>query len=63
VAGTTRRVEVTAQGQPLGGGRYRFTGSVPIVMSQFGIDPPTAMLGAMRTGDRVTVHYNVILGG
>jgi polyisoprenoid-binding protein YceI len=59
IHGTSRAQRVTAQGQVLGNGRYRFTGSVPVTMSQFGVDPPTAMLGTLRTGDRVTVRFDV----
>jgi polyisoprenoid-binding protein YceI len=59
VMGTTRAQRVQAQGQALGDGRYRFTGSVPVTMSQFGVEPPTAMLGTLRTGDRVTVRFDV----
>ncbi len=28
-------------------------------MSEFGVDPPRAMMGTLRTGDRVTVHFAV----
>jgi polyisoprenoid-binding protein YceI len=59
IRGTTRAQRIQAQGQALGGGRYRFTGSVPVTMSQFGVTPPTAMLGTLRTGDRVTVRFDV----
>jgi polyisoprenoid-binding protein YceI len=61
IAGQTRPVQFTAQGQALANNRYRFTGSVPVTMSQFGIRPPTAMMGTMRVGDRVTVSYDVTL--
>jgi hypothetical protein len=54
-------MQITAQGQALSGNRYRFTGSVPVTMSQFGMRPPTAMMGAMRVGDRVTVRFDVTL--
>ena len=59
IHGTTRAQRVQAQGQDLGNGRYRFTGSVPVTMSQFGVTPPTAMLGTLHTGDRVTVSFDV----
>jgi polyisoprenoid-binding protein YceI len=62
IRGTTRAQRVQAQGQALGGGRYRFTGSVPVTMSQFGVTPPTAMMGTLRTGDRVTVRFDVTIG-
>ena len=60
IAGTTRNIDMTVNGQVLDDGRVRFTGSTPLKMSDFGIDPPTAMLGAMKTGNEVTVHFDVI---
>ena len=33
------------------------TGTVPINMKDFGIDPPTAMLGTVRTGEKVEVTF------
>ncbi|GAB5535068.1 MAG: hypothetical protein Rubg2KO_13170 [Rubricoccaceae bacterium] len=57
--GTTRSVAIRAQGKSLGGNRFQVTGSVPVTMSQFGIDPPRAMMGTMRTGDQATVQFNV----
>jgi polyisoprenoid-binding protein YceI len=62
IHGTTRAQRIQAQGQALGGGRFRFTGSFPVVMSEFGVSPPTAMMGALRTGDRVTVSFDVTAG-
>lgn len=61
VHGQSRGVSIAAQAQALGGNRFKVTGSVPVVMSQYGISPPTAMLGTMRTGDRVTVKFDVTM--
>lgn len=61
IAGRSRPTQVTAQGQVQADGRYRFTGAVPVTMSQFGVTPPTAMMGAMRVGDRVTIRFDVTL--
>lgn len=33
------------------------SGTVPINMREFGIDPPTAMLGTIRTGENVEVAF------
>lgn len=63
IAGQTRDVRFTTTGQVLADGRYRLTGSVPITMTQFGIDPPTAMLGTLRSGDDVTVRFDVTIRG
>ena len=59
IAGKTQTVQMSARGKAAGAGAYRFTGSVALKMTDFGVDPPTAMLGAMKTGDAVTVHFDV----
>ena len=59
IHGTTRTQTVRANGRALSGGRFQFTGEVPVTMSQFGVDPPRAMMGTLRTGDRVTVKFDV----
>lgn len=61
IAGQTRTVQVTGQGQAVGGNRFHVTGSVPLLMSQYGIRPPTAMMGTMRTRDAVTIRFDVTL--
>lgn len=63
IKGSTQAVTFMAQGQPLGNGRFKVTGEVPVTMSQFGVRPPTAMMGAMRTGDRVAVKFDVTMNG
>jgi len=37
------------------------TGNKELLMSQFDIRPPTAMMGLMKTGDRVTIRFALIL--
>lgn len=61
IAGTTKTINVTAKAEPLSGNRMRLTGQVPLAMTNFGISPPTAMLGALRTADDVTVSFNVVV--
>jgi polyisoprenoid-binding protein YceI len=63
IAGVTKDVRFTANGRVLADGRYNLTGSVPLLMTDFGIDPPTAMLGALRSGDQVTVRFDVNVRG
>jgi hypothetical protein len=29
-------------------------------MSDYGMKPPTAMLGTIKTGDAVTVHFDLV---
>ncbi len=35
-------------------------GNIPLKMSDFGIDPPTAMMGTLKTGDDIVIHYEVL---
>ena len=60
VAGTTQPLMFHANAEALGTGRFRFTGEVPLLMSDFGIKPPTAMLGTLKTGDAITVAFDVV---
>lgn len=60
VAGTTRLVETTAHGQRLGEGRYRVGGSQPLRMSDFGIEPPSGLLGLVRAHDRIRVRFDLV---
>ena len=59
INGRTRTQSVRANGRALSNGRFQFTGEVPIAMSDFGVDPPRAMAGVLRTGDDVTVKFDV----
>jgi polyisoprenoid-binding protein YceI len=55
-AGTTRSVEMTVIGRA-DGRRLYFEGSTRILLTHFNIDPPTAVLGTIRTGDEVTLAF------
>jgi polyisoprenoid-binding protein YceI len=37
------------------------TGSAKIKMSEFNVEPPSFMFGAMKTGDEVTIKFNLTL--
>ena len=60
VAGTTRLVETTAHGQRLDDGRYRTWGHQPFLMSNFGIEPPTGLLGLVRAHDHIRVRFDLV---
>jgi polyisoprenoid-binding protein YceI len=60
LAGVTREIEGPVVAERLADGSIRFTGSHPLLMSEYEITPPTAMLGALRTGDRVVVHFELV---
>lgn len=60
VAGVEKPAELeSALSQTEGGARA--TGSEELLMSDFGITPPTMFMGALKTADKVVVHFDLIL--
>lgn len=61
IAGVTKEIDQAAAAERAPGGALKFTGSQPLLMSDFGMTPPTAMFGALRTGNRVVVHFELLV--
>ena len=58
IAGETRPVTLNATWS-LSGGAIALSGEYAFKMTDFGIKPPTAMMGTMKTSDDITVKYAV----
>ena len=41
---------------------YYFRGVYPMKMTEYGMEPPVAMFGALHTRDDVTVHFEWVVG-
>lgn len=63
LAGATKEIAMEVQGEMLEDGQIRFTGSHAMKMSDFNIERPTAMYGALRTGDDLTVNFEMQTSG
>lgn len=61
LAGTTKDIEVIVQGERMADGQVRFTGSHKMKMTDYGMAPPSAMFGALRTADDVTVRFDLVV--
>ena len=61
VAGVDRTVEIPMQVKRLPDDRLEVSGETSLRMTDFGIDPPRAMLGMLRTGDTVHVHWTWVV--
>jgi len=57
IAGVTREIDMQVSGTRDAAGTYVLNGQAPIRMSDFGIKPPTAMLGTIKTGNDVKVTF------
>lgn len=62
LAGTERRIEVRLEGRRLPGDRLQGRGEKTLLMSDFGVEPPTALLGLVKARDRITVRFDLIAG-
>ena len=58
IAGTTKPVEMEVEGK-LDGDMFHFSGSHAMKMSDFGLERPTAMFGALRTADDILIHFDL----
>jgi polyisoprenoid-binding protein YceI len=60
VAGVKKPVLVTTKALFDKDGNIKVTGKTAIKMSDYGIKPPVALLGALKTGDDVSIEYNLV---
>ena len=60
LAGAQRPIDIAVEGTQLADGTIRFVGSTVVKMSDFGIKRPSAALGTIKTGDDVTVRFEVV---
>ena len=61
LVGVTNEIVMNVEGEELEDGQIRFTGSHSMLMSDYNIERPVAMFGALRTGDEVTVHFDLLV--
>jgi polyisoprenoid-binding protein YceI len=62
VAGRENAVKMDVGTTRLADGTIEARGEVPILMSDYGIKPPTALFGALRASNRVVVKFALKLG-
>lgn len=61
IGGVTKDIALDVQGTRGADGRYTLTGEAPIKMTAFGVKPPTAMMGTIKTGDDVKVTFRWVV--
>lgn len=59
IAGFTKEIVLTGTYSVGTDGSFTASGIKQINMSDYGIKPPTAMLGTLKTGEEVVVEFNV----
>lgn len=61
IAGTSKVVTMNVTGKVLPNGGIQFSGTHKLLMTDYNIEPPTAMLGTMKTGNEVTIAFETTL--
>jgi polyisoprenoid-binding protein YceI len=62
MAGKENKLTMEVVATRLPDGSVKATGMVPIKMTDYGIKPPTAIFGTLRTGDEVKVNFALTVG-
>ena len=62
ISGTERPIAMEVKATRLADGTVKATGMVPVKMTDFGIKPPTAIFGRLKTGDEVKVSFELNVG-
>lgn len=62
IAGTAKPITIDVTTKRLANGTLTANGEVSFLMSEFGVKPPTALLGTLRTSDKVTVKFELLVG-
>ena len=60
VAGNGRDLEFQVSGTDTGDGALRIQGQVTIKMTDFGVQPPSAMMGLLKTKNEVTIKFELV---
>lgn len=60
LGGVQKPIAVAAEGRE-DGGALRVTGNATVRMKEFGLKPPTLMMGTLKVDEKVTVGFDLVL--
>lgn len=60
IAGTSKEVSFPVTGRREGADGWRFAGQLTMLLTDFGMEPPTALFGALHTGDQILIRFDVV---
>ncbi len=61
MAGATKPVDLKLNYKVLPNGDLKVTGSKSLLMTEFKMEPPTAMMGTIKVGDEVVITFDMTL--
>ena len=60
IAATTQEILIPVEGVSQEDGSVHFTGTHTLLMTDYGLKPPSMMFGAYRTGDELVITFELI---
>jgi len=60
ISGNTKSIEMTVTGYKTENGSLRFKGKKDMKMTDFGVNPPSALFGTIKSDDDISVSFNVL---
>lgn len=60
IAGQTKPVTLKTEGIIMADGSVKVKGNIDKKMTDFGVTPPKAMMGAIKSGDEINIQFEVI---
>lgn len=61
LAGKSKVIDMDVDGILLSNGRFHVTGSHPLLMSDFDIQPPSPFFGLIKTKNKIVVHFDLFV--
>lgn len=61
IAGNAKEVTFSVKATRVDENSFRFEGSYSLNMKEYEVDPPSAMLGTIRTGEEVEIAFNILV--
>lgn len=59
IAGVRKQLWLPVRAERLASGQYRLVSEVQLNMTDFGISPPTAMLGLVKVDNAIAIHFDL----
>jgi hypothetical protein len=57
----SRKLPLSVKGKRLSGNRFRFVSVKELMMTDFGIEPPTALFGLIKVRDKIKINFDLIV--
>ena len=61
IAGKARKVPLKIKARNLAAGRYQFRSSQTLQMTDFGIEPPVAVMGMVKVKNEITINFDLFV--